>query len=298
MRREPDHGRALRPLRHVAPHGVTRRRPAETGGYGVGMSESDFETEWRQWQETRWQAASAPHGTAALLHTHWLAAEATEFDGAPGRWRADGARIIGDSLPDRDTVHLAPGEEVEIDGVRLRGLDRDGSLALRVIDPDAPSRASLAGIEAYPPSLDRVVSGRFTPAAAGSTLDVTSVDGHESSAELGGTIDLEIDGVAVALTVTRDAFGLSAVLADATSGDESYRFRFLRVPEPDADGLVAVDFNRAFLPPCAFSDQYVCPLPPVGNRWPVALRAGERRATRHPVAGTGAGADELGESAA
>ena len=44
----------------------------------------------------------------------------------------------------------------------------------------------------------------------------------------------------------------------------------------DADLLVVVDFNRAYLPPCAFSDFYVCPLPPAGNRLSTPIRAGEK----------------------
>ncbi|KRC59008.1 hypothetical protein ASE14_14485 [Agromyces sp. Root81] len=247
------------------------------------MGEHEFETAWREWRQSRWTTVSAPYGTAALRHTHWLTAEPAGFSGAPGRWHAESAAVVGESLPSVATVRLAPGEGVDVDGVRLRAFERDGALALRVIDPDAPSRTSLAAIETYPPAADRVMTGRFTHAASGATLDVTSVDGHESSDRLGGTIDLEIDGVSVALTVTRDDHGLSAVFADATSGGESYRFRFLRVPEPADDGMVVVDFNRAYLPPCAFSDEYVCPLPPFGNRWSVALRAGERLATRHPL---------------
>ncbi|MGW9630768.1 DUF1684 domain-containing protein [Agromyces sp. NPDC055520] len=247
------------------------------------MGEHEFEREFREWQQARWSAVSAPYGTAALCHTHWLTSESAEYLGAPGLWHAESNAIVGESAALGSTVRLSAGEQVDVDGVRLRAFERDGALALRVLDPDAPGRTSLAAIESYPPSPERVLVGRFTPAAAGSTLDVTAVDGHESSDLLGGTIDVEVDGVAVALTVTRDEHGLSAVFADATSDGESYRFRFIRVPEPDVDGTVAVDFNRAYLPPCAFSDEYVCPLPPLGNRWSVALRAGERLATRHPL---------------
>lgn len=248
------------------------------------MGEHEFEAAFRDWRRSRWQAVSAPYGTAALRHTHWLTVEPTGFTGAPGRWHAEAAEVVG-VLPDGAVVRLAPGEELDLDGgVRLRAFERDGAFALRVIDPDAPSRTSLVGIEVYPPSRERVVTGRFAAAGDGATLDVTSVDGHESTDRLGGTIELEIDGVPLVLTVTRDDHGLSAVFADATSGGESYRFRFIRVPEPEVDGIVAVDFNRAYLPPCAFSDEYVCPLPPLGNRWPVALRSGERIATRHPLA--------------
>jgi len=37
-----------------------------------------------------------------------------------------------------------------------------------------------------------------------------------------------------------------------------------------------VDLNRTQLPPCAFSDAFICPFPPPGNTLPFALEAGER----------------------
>jgi len=36
-----------------------------------------------------------------------------------------------------------------------------------------------------------------------------------------------------------------------------------------------LDFNRAYSPPCAFTDFATCPLPPAPNRLSVAIEAGE-----------------------
>jgi uncharacterized protein (DUF1684 family) len=74
----------------------------------------------------------------------------------------------------------------------------------------------------------------------------------------------------------QDDGSLWAVFADATSGNGSYRFRFLRPAAPDAEGRTTVDFNRALLPPCAFADHFVCPFPPPGNTLDVEVAAGER----------------------
>lgn len=41
------------------------------------------------------------------------------------------------------------------------------------------------------------------------------------------------------------------VLADATSGNGSHRFRFPRPGAPGAEGRTTADLNRALLPPCA-----------------------------------------------
>jgi uncharacterized protein len=45
--------------------------------------------------------------------------------------------------------------------------------------------------------------------------------------------------------------------------------------------VVELDFNRAFLPPCAFGAGYLCPIPPAQNRLPFAVDAGERFPRRH-----------------
>jgi uncharacterized protein (DUF1684 family) len=42
----------------------------------------------------------------------------------------------------------------------------------------------------------------------------------------------------------------------------------------DSNGLV-IDFNYAYNPSCAYNPRWVCPLSPIENRLPVAIRAGE-----------------------
>jgi uncharacterized protein (DUF1684 family) len=78
-----------------------------------------------------------------------------------------------------------------------------------------------------------------------------------------------------------DAGELLLVFADRTSGKSSKApGRFLMIAPP-ASGLtlggpVTLDFNRAVLPPCAFSDEFNCPLPPAEHRFETAVIAGER----------------------
>jgi hypothetical protein len=63
---------------------------------------------------------------------------------------------------------------------------------------------------------------------------------------------------------------------DATNGDTTYiggRFLVTEMPE---DGKIIVDFNRAYNPPCAYTDFATCPLPPPENRLPIRIEAGEK----------------------
>ena len=243
-------------------------------------------TEWNTWRDQRLRGTTAPHGIAALALTAWLGPDAEPVDGLPGRWRLEaGGPIIGDGFSPEDgvaggEVRLDAGQEHAFGDVIARRFDRDGTVALRVIDPSAPSRTSIEGIGAFDYSDEWIVSGAFTPAAAASTVDVIAVDGVSSVAEVGGRIALELPTGPVELTVTRNRAGaLSAVFSDASSTVDVYRFRFLSVAEP-VNGVATVDFTRAYLPPCAFSDEYVCPTPLPGNRWNVRVEAGEKNVVR------------------
>ncbi len=71
---------------------------------------------------------------------------------------------------------------------------------------------------------------------------------------------------------------------DTTSGAESYgggRYLLDTIKGADLgrdkDGLTVLDFNFAYNPSCSYSNRYICPLAPVENRLPVAIRAGEMR---------------------
>jgi uncharacterized protein (DUF1684 family) len=64
---------------------------------------------------------------------------------------------------------------------------------------------------------------------------------------------------------------------DATSGKETYgAARYLDL-EVEHNDQYAVDFNYAYNPYCAYSEDYVCPLPPPENWLKVQIRAGEKK---------------------
>ena len=84
------------------------------------------------------------------------------------------------------------------------------------------------------------------------------------------------DGVDYNLAAFKSGRALQLVFADSTNGDSTYSVgRFLFVA-PNPDGTVTLDFNLAVLPPCAFSYNFNCPLPPAQNRFAVPIEAGEK----------------------
>jgi uncharacterized protein len=96
-----------------------------------------------------------------------------------------------------------------------------------------------------------------------------------------GYFDLSIGGTQVRInayqSAEREDPNLFIPFRDATSGKESYgAARYLDM-EVEHDDEYAVDFNYAYNPYCAYSEDYVCPLPPQENWLEVSIRAGEKK---------------------
>lgn len=265
--------------------------------------------EWRGWRARRLAAVSGPYGPLALTGTHWLADHPDgRIEGLPGIWTEEGDDVVlraaaGDGLtvdgepaagdppppergeplrhrlgPDGDpgTARVAVGER------HLPVLRREGRWAVRDYDPHSAARRAFAGIEVYEYDERWVLPGLFRPFARGRTVPVPHADGQRRGLGVAGELAFTFEGDEHTLQVAVEGDGsLWAVLADDTSGTESYRFRFLRPPAPAEDGTVTLDFNRTLLPPCAFADHFLCPFPPPGNTLPIALRAGERNRIVH-----------------
>ena len=50
----------------------------------------------------------------------------------------------------------------------------------------------------------------------------------------------------------------------------------IRPEDPQPEGWYALDFNMAFIPPCAHNPSWSCPSTPRENRVTAPIRAGER----------------------
>lgn len=236
-----------------------------------------------------------PFGSLALVLTQWLDSEQTVY-GIPGTWapRADGERGLVLTAGPEDSI-LVNGEPVSgsvtLDGPgdtaskiefsetrRATIIAEDGLSGLRVWDSRSESIESFGGIDVFPHDPDWVITGVWKPNPAGTTLDVEKRTGAPKAEVIPGEIEFHHDGHTVSLATIGTGKALQIVFADATNGLETYGVgRFLFVV-PNVDGTVTLDFNYAVLPPCAFSYNFNCPIPPKQNRLRFAVRAGEKNA--------------------
>ena len=156
-------------------------------------------------------------------------------------------------------------------------IDRGGRLFLRVKDTRAAALRTFAGIERFPVDPRWRVDARLEPGP--DTVAMPNVLGQVEQVPSPGTLVFTVGGTACRLVPTgAPGEELFIVFGDRTNGPLTYPGgRFLVADPPAADGTVILDFNKAYNPPCAFSDYATCPLPPAGNVLPVAVTAGEKR---------------------
>lgn len=247
-------------------------------------------------RERRELAVVQPYGNLALVTTQLIDAPQTVW-GVPGEWAplpdgapglqvtasaADGIRIDGEPVDGTAVVHAkdapAPSEVVFSDTVRGTVVSQaGGGYALRVWDAQSEAIREFGGIDAYPYAPEWVITASWTPNPEGTTLGFQHVkDEDEREEVIPGSIRFTLDGVDYDLAAFQAGRALQLVFADATNGDTTYSVgRFLYVA-PNRDGTITLDFNRAILPPCAFSYAFNCPLPPKQNRFGIRIEAGEK----------------------
>ncbi len=242
-------------------------------------------------------AVVQPKGNLALINTQWIDSEQTVY-GVPGRWAplpagqagleviadvSDDIRVDGEIVDGRAIVRAKndpnPSEVVFSDtvtGFVIAG--EDDSYALRVWDANSDDIQAFGSIDSFPFNPEWVITASFTENPAGTTLGFEHLKDSGKSREevIPGEIRFEKDGVKYNLVAFKSGRALQLVFADATNGDSTYSVgRFLYVA-PNPDGTIVLDFNLAVLPPCAFSYNFNCPLPPKQNRFSVAIEAGEK----------------------
>ncbi|MFK4760942.1 DUF1684 domain-containing protein [Microbacterium sp. ZW T5_45] len=209
------------------------------------------------WKSARATAVTGPEGNLALVETRWTGA-------APD--------IAAEQSAAAETVRITPIQRKDIDS----GETEHG---LRVWDADAPAIRAFDRIDTYEYDPAWVLEGRFTPIDGARTVPFEHIRDNGGTRDLAvpGDIHLELDGREYTLAAFDDGGTLLLVFGDETNGSETYGSgRFLFVELRDDAGSVVLDFNRAFVPPCGFSAQYNCPLPPASNRFPLPIRAGEK----------------------
>lgn len=282
---------------------------------GAADANRDHAAEVERWRETRYALLREPMSWLTLVALEWLGeGELSVGSGwdadvrlpagpaLAGRLVRDGARVTAHSVGTAGlTRHGEPVQALELvsdvdapsgegptllelGALRMCVIRRGERIGLRVWDTESPARDEFAGIPHYPVDGAWRLVARFEPADEGETIAVADVVGDVEAQPLMGTVAFDVAGVTHRLRAVDGGDGrLWLIFGDETNRDATYRGgRYLYTDPPRPDGIVIVDFNLAYNPPCVFSPYATCPLPPAENRLPIPIEAGEMRLMAAP----------------
>jgi uncharacterized protein (DUF1684 family) len=202
----------------------------------------------------------------------------------------DRAGVTADGHPVRGQIELLtdadPGGPtvLRLGSLSFYVIVREGRIAVRVKDAENPARGRFGHIERYPVDVRWRVEARFEPHPPASIVMAPDVLGTAQTYRNPGLVRFEVEREPCRLEALQepDEEELFIVFGDATNGTETFGGgRYLYAKPPDERGTVVLDFNRAYNPPCVFTEYATCVLPLPENRLPVAIEAGEKRYGHH-----------------
>ncbi|MEO8010901.1 MAG: DUF1684 domain-containing protein, partial [Dokdonella sp.] len=237
--------------------------------------EGDYTQVIESWRKQRLERLQAPDGWLSLVGLDWLKpgtnkiGSASDNDiviaGAPAHlgqvdWSGDkvtivladgsGATIDGKEVAKAellDDAHEHP-TTVAFGSVRFYLIDRaGGKKGLRIKDSEAKTRTGFLGIDAYPIDPSWRIEAKWIAFNPPHTLEIPNVLGTIDKMPVPGKAVFDRDGKTFELLPvleTDDADELFFIIADKTSGKETYgaaRFIYSAMPK---DGKVVIDFNK------------------------------------------------------
>lgn len=277
------------------------------GAAATATAPDDHESEVLEWRQERHQRLMRPDGWLSLVGLHWLAEGGNRVGAAPDNDIVldKGPGHVGDAILADGGVRFCPAADAEIrvdgesasecramtpdvagepttvtfDSISFYLIDRAGHLALRVKDSRADTLSDFEGMEYFPVSAEWRVRAVFEPHDSPRAIDVPDITGIVQELPNPGRLVFDKDGSRHSLDAVHyegsDEFFL--IFADRTNGRVTYGGgRYVYTPLPDDEGRVWIDFNKAYNPPCVFTEYATCPLPPPQNRLDLAITAGEK----------------------
>jgi uncharacterized protein (DUF1684 family) len=269
---------------------------------------ASYVDEVKKWHENRIKSLKREDGWLSLSGLFWLKEGENSFGTAPSNdivFPEDKApEFIGWFVLENEQVSVKIKSDVQIfhndapvtemllqsDGegeptvltfgsLKWHVIKRDDKFGIRLKDIKNPNRDTFEGIEQYPVSPEWRIKAKFLPYDPPKKIILPTILGTVTEESSPGALEFKINDQIYRLDPVGDIEDeqLFVLFADQTNGIETYGAgRYLLVKKPDEEGTAYIDFNKAYNPPCAFTEYATCPFPPSQNKLPVKITAGEK----------------------
>lgn len=268
----------------------------------------NYTAEIEQWRNERVGRLTAPDGWLSIIGLHWLQVGHNSVGSAEDnsvRLPAGPAYlgVVQLTTDGKASFLAAPGSLANVDGtaagehpivltygagkpslvaarnVSFFVIKRGEKIGLRVRDTESARRKGFAGIEYFDLDPSWRIEAQWVAFEQSRMVPITNVLGQTTPMPVPGKAVFTRDGRTFELLPVLDGGPedpLFFILADETSGEETYEASRFLYAAPPKDGKIVLDFNRAQNPPCAFTPFATCPLPPKENRLKLRITAGEK----------------------
>lgn len=170
---------------------------------------------------------------------------------------------------------------IETCGTSATFIKRGDRFGIRLRDPEAQTRREFQGLKWFAVNEKYRLEATWHAYQPAKLIPITNVLGDTQDEPSPGYAEFVLEGKTYKLEPTVEDGLLFFMFRDATSSDLTYGSgRFLKAEMP-AGGKVTLDFNRAYNPPCAYTEFATCPLPPKQNRMAVRVVAGQQKYGAH-----------------
>lgn len=192
-----------------------------------------------------------------------------------------GAKLVlsGKAVDSAELHADAPDERLQMGDLSLFLHASGTRLGIRVKDKNSKARREFSGLHWFPIDPSYRVMAKWEPYPMPKNTPTQNIVGDIDPYVMIGQVEFTLQGKTYKLEGSENTPGtgtLFLVFRDLTSGkqtDAAARFMVTAAPK---NGMVELDFNKAYNPPCAYTAYATCPLPSPGNRMRLAIPAGEK----------------------
>lgn len=165
---------------------------------------------------------------------------------------------------------------IKLEGIQMVVIQRGNRMGVRMWDNKNKKRASFPARTWY--DIDEtfripVVFSAYDKPKMAYFPDLT---GEKAEFPVEGFVSFEFKGKEYKLDINKEEDGTFFLrFWDPTSEDETYPTGRYLVADVEPDGKMFLDFNKAYNPPCAFTDFATCVFAPKQNHLELKVKAGE-----------------------
>jgi uncharacterized protein (DUF1684 family) len=194
--------------------------------------------------------------------------------------------LSGDNYADTTLIYVDGSIKITMSSGDLHWyiIKRGVDYGIRLKDYNHPLLATFNHIDNYATDESWKVKATWEEYDEPKIVTVHNQVGMDLEMPVPGALHFELSGNSYSLEPVGsiDHETLFIMVYDETSGHETYGSgRYIDVPKFNEEGITYIDFNKAYNPPCAFTEFATCLFPHKANRMPIEILAGEKYSGLH-----------------